>query len=144
MENVVNRIILVIAGLALSWCAVWGAGGINRWATAHDGSAAGDGTILLLVILAVVAVIVGAAVFVVFIDELMEDKRVDTVDAVSAIGLGAICFSFVFGAIVSPVGSDAGIGVWITPWDFLLVLGAIPMVFAVKEIVVDIFIFTPD
>ncbi len=142
MENVVNRIILVIAALALSWCAVWGAGSVNRWATAHDGSVAGDGTILLLVILAVVAVIVGAVVFVVFIDELTEDRSADTVDAVSAIGLGAICFSFVFGAIVAPVGSDAGIGAWITPWDFLLVFGAIPMIFAVKEIIVDI--FTPD
>jgi len=46
----------------------------------------------------------------------------------------SICTAFVFGAFLGPVGKS-GLTAWMTPWDFLFILGFVP----IALVIVDLF-----
>lgn len=132
-----GRIILLVAGLALAWCALWGASVMKNWVVSLEPP---DGAVpeWALVFIAFIVLVVGGILLVGFIRRIQQDTSFDDAGEVLTASLQLICFGFLFGAIVAPVGSGTGVGAWLTPWDFLLILGFLPTVFVVQDIITDI------
>ena len=88
--------------------------------------------------LCIIAIVVGGIMFSACVRELLKEvedvSRFSSNKAVVAASLGAICFMFLFGLIVAPFDK----GAWMTPWDFLLILGLLPIIFVVRSLKVDI------
>jgi hypothetical protein len=60
-----------------------------------------------------------------------KERRFDEVEDTLSFSLLAVCVSFLFGVIVTPIGEDGG--QWVSPWDLLLILGFLPMTLVVKN-----------
>lgn len=135
--NFPGRIILFIAGLALAWCSLWGASEMKAWVVSLElTEKSGPGWTLLIT--SVIALVVGGWMLVQFIKRIQQDVSFDDAGEVLDASLQLICFAFLFGAIVAPLGNGNSVGEWMTPWVFLLVLGFLPAAFVVHDIVIDI------
>ena len=138
--NIKGRIILFFAGLLAWGIAIWGANELsltyNLWAALAQGTSADKMSILLAGSVLVVLVI-GVVIFVQFFWHMDNGKRFDGNGDMFFTMLGAACFGFVFGAIVAPVKIQDGTAFWTTGYNFLLVLGFIPAVIVVKDLLID-------
>ncbi len=133
--NILNRILIVAAGLGLAWCAVWGAGEMRAVAVAHGPR---DIVTIAFIVVGIAAFALGALVLTVFATAWeRETEPFREVGEGTMAFVNAICFAFIFGALVAPVG-QGGLAVWVTPWDFLLIAGFLPALFFVKDLLGDI------
>ncbi len=135
-----NRILTIPAGLLVSLSAVWGANKMsmmyNPWGTLARSVSMGIGSILI--VLFVLALFIGVIIFAQFIEHMLNGKRLNDSSDVFFMTLNATCFGFVFGAISPPARIQDGIVFWTTGFNFLLILGLIPAVIVVKDLIVDI------
>lgn len=114
--NVIERVLLIM-GLLLASCALWG-GSKLPWDY-------GPITVAFCLVAGLFATVSYSA----FLSHLRRFRRFcETSDALVVALLNAICFSFLFGAIVVPIGQGTDPWAWITPWDFLFVFGFLPLV----------------
>lgn len=127
-----NRIILLIAGLGVAWCAVWGASVLHALIFTPDATGV---AFVALVVLGTIAVCVG-----IFFARVFFEESIDSIDTLSASAVG-ISAAFVFGVIAAPLAAG---GTLVTPWDFLLIIGFLPMVFVVKDLLGDTYIATKN
>ncbi len=136
-----NRMIMIPAGILISLSAVWGANEIsvtyNPWAALARGVSGGKGSILLLGVF-LIALFIGVVIFVQFIEHMLNGKRLNEGGNVFFMTLNAICFGFVFGAISAPTKIQDGAAFWMTSFSFLLVLGLIPVMMVVRDLIIDI------
>lgn len=137
-DNIGTRVILLVAGLTIAWCAAWGGSEMSTWALTFNGPSSVF-AIIGMVVLGIIAAFFGGCVVGCFVQcVICEGEDIDDAESVCAISLSAICFALLFGLIVRPFESGADIGAWVTPLDFLLVLGFLPVVFVVKDLITDI------
>ncbi|MFA6414430.1 MAG: hypothetical protein WC217_01355 [Candidatus Paceibacterota bacterium] len=131
--NITNRVILLISGLGLAWCAVWGASEMRAWAmsaqTTHPWG--------IVCIIGLVALIIGVCGLYFFAADLKNANFHSDGLSIHNATVHLVCFAFLFGIIVGPAKSGMGIETWATPWLFLLILGFLPMAFVVVDIIVD-------
>ncbi len=130
-----------IAGVLLTVFAMWGASELHRMAI-EGAPIIGAVSVSALSTIGLVALVVGAVFLVGFLANFVADDDMGGFDSVTSMmyaSLTLICFSFLFGAIIAPIGSSkAGLDVWVSPWSFLLIVGLLPMIFVVKGLIADI------
>ncbi len=127
MKSLVVRVILIAAGFALAWIAD---------GQAHElagGAVTSPEIRLALVVLTTFAVGAGMVVLLTLFSGMNTVKSLDSPDAILCADLCAIYFSFAFGVTDAPLWD----GHRISTWNFLLVLGFLPLLLAFITVVID-------
>jgi hypothetical protein len=132
MKSVIVRLVLIVAGFALAWCAMLVSNDLIA------STAANSWTRLALDIVTMFAVAAGTLLCVYLVKAAADGDSLDFPDAIVCAGLCAIYFAFTFGVVVAPFGSIASSSAWATPWDFFLIAGFAPLLIAAWNVLVDI------
>ena len=131
--NTRNRLILFVAGLGLAWTLMLAGDEMHAWAQAA--AAAGNiAPLVFLVGFGTVTAIIGVILLLMVVALLCESSLPGDMAAALVTSVVAICFSFVFGAVGGASGTDA----WKSVWDFLLILGLLPISISVADLLADI------
>lgn len=143
--NVVSwfvRFVLLVAGLGMAGGAVWLGGVIATLvvsvSTTSDQSVVGILMDRLPISLAVgvVSVIFWGILFKELLEHVEYEEKFDTVWELFLLGINGSMFGLLFGVIATPFQAG-GVSAWITPWDFLLIMGLAPVVHVAKYLVLD-------
>ncbi len=134
-KSIANRIILLVAGIALAVSALWGGSEMHMWAMQGYTMTDRAFPLVLTTVLGTAATAIGLVLYGLWIAYVTdEDEYAGDTGSMMAVSVIAICFCFVLGAI--GVGTD--IASRLTPWDSLLVLGSLPILFEMKTLLADI------
>lgn len=116
-----NRILIVCVSLVLVYFAVWAGDGMS--------SSAPSGIIAVVVLL-------GLLTFLLALHHLWEPipTSAESLNIAATSAVTLICAALLFGLAATPIT----LGVWWSPWLFLLFVGCIPTIFAIKDIVLDV------
>ena len=139
MRNILNRFLLVIAGLLLTWFSTEVGDKMFHSVLNIKLSLVKFEATGLFIILCLAALVFSVYECLAFMDTFHEKDEAGHFNHVSDIfeaSLSSASVAFVFGAFVDPIGKS-GIEAW-TPWDFLFILGLMPMTLIVKDIVIDL------
>lgn len=123
-----NRVIILIGGFILACSALLGASEMSMGSAFVFNFTVSIGTI---------AGVVGVVLFSMFVRFVTQGDDFRDVESAVMSATIAVCFAYLFGAIATPTDRTADIQRWVTPWSFLLILGVLPMVFVMKDVVVD-------
>lgn len=138
MKSLSGRIEVLLLGTVISLAMLLGGSEMNAWAVGAYENHTGIFPIILTAALATVALNVGVILLVVFIAVMCNAQArlpmfTNFAEAAFAIGQAA-CFCFIFGTL----GISLNHGMYVNPWDALLVVGFLPLLYFAKEIVRDI------
>lgn len=124
-----NRIVIALSSFAVAYCSIALGEMMHFWATWNG-----------LTMLATIAITVIAVVFVVSADlldafECSLDKHKDA----PFLSVGLLCFaSYLFGLVAAPIKTLGPLPThWFSGWTIVLLVGAIPMIIVIKDIVLD-------
>lgn len=138
MKTLFGRTGILMLGVVFSLSVLVGGWEMNAWAIGAYENHSGIFPIVLTAALATIAFVTGMLILSVFVAGVYWGKVSrplfqDLSDA--ALGIGnAACFCFVFGTL----GFSLNHGLYVNPWDALLIAGFLPLLHFVKEIASDI------
>lgn len=138
METLSGKTVILMFGVLLSLAMLVGGWEMNAWAVSAYENHAGIFPIILTAALSTIALSVGGLLFVLFIfawhDGLDGPVLFEKFGDVAYATGHAACFCFIFGTLGLPLNH----GLYVNPWDALLVVGFLPLLYFMKEIAHDI------
>lgn len=132
-QNIYRSIILTV-GFALAWVTTLAGNGVHEWAFAAL-KTGGTFPLIVTTVLSTIIAMIGVFFLTASMVILSNDEHLGDVPSSISVGIVAICFAFVFGAVGALSATGGGLT---SAWAFPLLLGFLPMTIAVCELVFEI------